>query len=85
MVYRRVIRKNRVFYSVEFEYEFEYDNDVVWFATSIPYTYSMLLKYIKSIEDNVINGAKEEEEKFNPLGKNNRDYIYVSSPNTHKI
>lgn len=79
------MRKNRVFNSVEFEYEFEYDNDIVWFATSIPYTYSMLLKYIKSIEDNVINGTKEEEDKIKPLGKNNRDYIYVSSPSTHKI
>jgi cytosolic carboxypeptidase protein 2/3 len=79
-VYRRIIRRGRVFYTVEFEYEFEYDNDIVWFATSIPYTYSMLLKYIKSIEDNVINGSKEDENQksllnFNPNNKQNKNKI----------
>ena len=54
VIYKREYRKGRVFFSLEFQYEFEYDDDIVWFATSIPYTYSMLLKYIKSIEDKVI-------------------------------
>ena len=62
-MYKKVTRKGRVFNTVEFEYEFEYDNDIVWFATTIPYTYSMLTRYIKSIEDNIINKAKDFEDK----------------------
>jgi len=64
VVYKRIMRRGRVFYNVEFEYEFEYDNDTVWFATCIPYTYSMLIRYIKSIEDNIVNAAKQEETSF---------------------
>ena len=40
--YTRITRRGRVFYTLEFEYRFEYENDTVWFATSIPYTYSTL-------------------------------------------
>jgi hypothetical protein len=80
-----VVRRGRTFFTVEFEYEFEYDNDVVWFATSIPYTYSMLLKYIKSIEDNVITPVKEEEEKDNAKGSNLGNFINLKPTTTHKI
>lgn len=59
-----------MFFSCEFEYEFEYDNDTVWFATSIPYTYSMLLKYIKSIEENIIEKTIEYENKLINENKN---------------
>lgn len=67
----KVLYIGRLFYTVEFDYEFEYDNDIVWFATSIPYTYSMLLKYIKSIEDNVINPNKEDEDNKRARPKTN--------------
>jgi cytosolic carboxypeptidase protein 2/3 len=78
-----VIRRGRVFYTVEFEYEFEYDNDIVWFATTIPYTYSMLLKYIKSIEDNIVIPVKEEE--INSKGTSFGDFINPKTTKTHKI
>ena len=68
MIYKREYRKGRVFFWLEFQYEFEYDDDIVWFATSIPYTYSMLLKYIKSIEDEVIQTG---ESTLNSANKNN--------------
>lgn len=40
--YNKIIRRGRYFFTLEFNFEFEYDNDTVWFATSIPYTYSMM-------------------------------------------
>ena len=40
--YTKVVRRGRVFFSLKFDYTFEYENDTVWFATSIPYTYSTL-------------------------------------------
>jgi cytosolic carboxypeptidase protein 2/3 len=35
---------------LSFEYTFEFDNDSVFFAHSVPYTYSMLLKELGEIE-----------------------------------
>lgn len=79
-----MVRRGRIFYTLEFEYEFEYDNDTVWFATSIPYTYSMLLKYIKSVEDNIINPVKESEKvQENWMGFG--EFINLRATRTNKI
>ena len=43
-----IIRKKK-FYKLSFTYTFEHDNDSVYFATCIPYTYSELLKFIKTL------------------------------------
>ena len=40
--YNKVVRRGRVFFTLEFDYKFEYEDDIVWFATCIPYTYSTL-------------------------------------------
>ena len=34
-----------------FDYEFEYDNDEVYFAYSVPYTYSMLLSFLQHLAE----------------------------------
>ncbi len=34
--------KGRKFYTMSFSVTFEYEDDKVWFAYTIPYTYSML-------------------------------------------
>lgn len=36
--------KKRVLYTLSFDYEFEYDNDTVFFANSLPYFFSDLMK-----------------------------------------
>jgi hypothetical protein len=42
-------QKSKKYYRLSFEFTFENDDDHVWFAYSIPYSYSMLTQYIKSI------------------------------------
>lgn len=75
MKYNRVVRRGRVFYSLEFDYKFEYENDTVWFATAIPYTYSTLWKYIKSIESKICHTNVNSLNYSNPLNKLKRDYV----------
>lgn len=41
--------KGRKYYTMSFSVTFEYEDDKVWFAYTIPYTYSMLTQYIKAI------------------------------------
>ena len=41
--------KKRRYYCLSFDYTFEHTDDHVWFAFAIPYTYTMLTQYIKSV------------------------------------
>ena len=43
--------KNDYYYSLRFEYEFQHDNDVVYFAYAVPYTYTELSQYITKLTD----------------------------------
>jgi hypothetical protein len=42
-------RKGRQYFTLSFSVTFDYEDDKVWFASTIPYTYSMLTQYIKAI------------------------------------
>ena len=42
-------RSRKRFNTLSFSVTFDYDDDKVWFAYTIPYTYSMLSQYIKAI------------------------------------
>ena len=44
------LSKKRNCYSLSFDYEFKYDNDVVYFANCIPYFYSTLMKELNEYE-----------------------------------
>ena len=41
---------NKTYYTLTFTHEFEYSNDSVFFAYSVPYTYSDLLDELMNIE-----------------------------------
>jgi len=45
---------NRTYYTLTFTHEFQYDDDSVFFAYSIPYTYSDLLDDMIAIENDPI-------------------------------
>ena len=38
------------YFTLSFEYTFEYDNDEVYFSHSVPYTFSNLLKDMHAFE-----------------------------------
>ena len=83
----RVIKCNRKnFYSLSFDYTFEYDNDEIYFANSIPYTYSNLNKDLNEY-------TKYEYEKYyyfqrkklcSTILHNDIDYIIINN-NTNII
>ena len=39
----------RIYYMLSFQYEFEFNDDEVYFSYSLPYTFSMCLNYTKII------------------------------------
>ena len=50
-----IVRKTRSdehehYYSLEFNYHFEYPNDTVYFAMNVPFSYSRLMRLLKHIE-----------------------------------
>ena len=54
LLYYRLIAgsQTKVFYSLSFEYTFEYANDLTYFAYSIPYKYSDLLNLLSELKNN---------------------------------
>ena len=60
--YRRETSQNgmshfqqRCYYTFSFSHTFENDNDVVYFAYSVPYTYTMLTEYLCEIQSKQLN------------------------------
>jgi hypothetical protein len=37
------------YYSLSFDYKFEYQDDEVWFANAVPYTYTDMQHFVKSL------------------------------------
>ena len=49
-LYSKYVLKSNIYYELSFEYEFEYENDIVYFAYAPPYTYSKLLELLKELK-----------------------------------
>ena len=56
-LYRFIKGKRQYYYSLSFDYTFEYDDDEIYFANSIPYTYSDMIKDLNEY-------TKKENEKY---------------------
>ena len=79
-VYNTNNDKKRNLHSLSFDYEFKYDNDIVYFANSLPYFYSSLMKEL--------NHYELDEEKYpyfhrktlaTTLGGNDLDMFTINS------
>ena len=79
-VYNTNSDKKRNLHSLSFDYEFQYDNDTVYFANCLPYFYSTLMKELNHYELN--------EEKYpyfhrktlaTTLGGNDLDMFTINS------
>lgn len=57
---------------LSFDFTFDYDDDHVWFAYTIPYSYSMLTQYIKSI-------VQEQRKNMEAEGSKKRGKILQES------
>jgi hypothetical protein len=68
------------FYSVTFSYLFHHSKDTVYFAYSIPYTYSDLMKYLLSLENNQkVNSLFSRRLLCTSIGGNRCDYLTITS------
>lgn len=79
-LYKFVKDSKRKLYSLCFSYEFEYDNDTIFIANTLPYTYTDLMKELNDIQKN--------ENKYDffyrkplcsTLAGNNLDYLTITS------
>ena len=48
----RLMSSRKVYFMLSFDFSFEYDDNTVWFAYAIPYTFTKLSKFIESINEN---------------------------------
>ena len=79
-VFNQTTERKRLLYSLTFDYEFKYDNDIVYFANCIPYFYSTLMKELNKYE------LDEENYPFfhrktlcSTLGGNDLDMFTINS------
>ena len=79
-LYKLHKEKKKLYSSLIFNYEFEYDDDIVYFANTIPYTYTDLNRELNEFE--------KDEKKYNyitrkslctTLGGNNVDIITIAA------
>jgi len=79
-LFKYVREQKRFLSSLSFSYEFEYENDTVYFANTVPYTYTDLFKELNELQKN--------DTKYNfllrktlctTLAGNNVDYITITS------
>jgi hypothetical protein len=79
-LFKYVREQRRSLSSLNFSYEFEYDNDVVYFANTVPYTYTDLFKELNDLQK---NDAKynflHRKTLCTTLAGNNLDYLSITS------
>jgi len=82
-IFKYVRDQKRYLSSLSFTYEFEYDNDTVYFANSIPYTYTDIFKELNEIQKNdKLSSLVHRKILCTTLAGNNLDYITLTNPDT---
>ena len=73
--------KNKSYYTLSFEYTFEYSYDLVFFSYSIPYTYTDLIKLLDSYEvDRRISQFYARKTICKSIGGNNIYSVTITHP-----
>ncbi len=76
--YLRETKRN--LYSLSFNYEFEYDNDVVYFVNAIPYTYTDLTRELNEFKKNEVRYDYITRKCLSTtLAGNNLEYFTITS------
>lgn len=79
-LFKYVKEQKRFLSSLSFSYEFQYDKDIVYFANTVPYSYTDLFKELNELQKN--------DSKYNflyrktlctTLAGNNLDYVTITS------
>lgn len=79
-LYKYVSDKKRLLSSLSFEYKFEYDDDLVYFANTVPYRYTEL---IRDLSPYLIDEAKhnfiQQKTLCKTLAGNDLDYLTITN------
>ena len=65
MMYDNQNMRKRLYFQLGWDYTFEYDDDEVFFAYSLPYSFSMVSNLVQKIQeqqDQLINEYKRKQE-----------------------
>ena len=79
-LFKYVREQKRSLSSLSFSYEFEYDNDTVYFANTVPYTYTDLFKELNDLQKNDSKYSFLHRKTLcTTLAGNNLDYVTITS------
>lgn len=79
-LFKYVKEQKRMLSSLSFSYEFEYNNDTVYFANTVPYTYTDLFKELNDLQKNDSKyNFSHRKTLCTTLAGNNLDYITITS------
>ena len=82
-ILRETSRIGKCYYTLTFTYTFEFSNDVVYFAYSLPYSYTSLQQLLDSYEkDPSRNQYVHRKTLCRSLGGNNCDYLTITNKGT---
>lgn len=81
--YRRDHVASKTFYTMTFSYTFPEDRDVVYFAYSVPYTYTQLNEYLKALEDDPARCLYVTRKTLcRTIAGNKCEYLTITNPGT---
>jgi len=79
-LFKYVREQKRFLSSLSFSYEFEYENDTVYFANTVPYTYTDVFKELNDLQKNDSKyNFLNRKTLCNTLAGNNLDYLTITS------
>lgn len=80
-LYRTCKGKRQYFYTLSFDYTFEYDDDEVYFANCIPYTYTDIMKHLNELQkyENTKYPYFTRKTLCTTLAGNDVDYITINN------
>lgn len=83
-LYKFVRDQKRFLSSLSFTYEFEHDDDTVYFANTIPYTYTDIFKELNEIQKNdKLSDLVHRKTLCTTLAGNNLDFLTLTNPDTY--
>mmetsp|Transcript_19970 Transcript_19970/g.36999 ORF Transcript_19970/g.36999 Transcript_19970/m.36999 type:complete len:620 (+) Transcript_19970:488-2347(+) len=81
--HRRENVPTKTYFTLTFTYEFPSDNDTVYFAYSVPYTYSMLKEFLNSLESDPSRSQYITRKNLcRTLAGNKCEYLTITNPSS---
>jgi hypothetical protein len=84
-MFKYVKESKRYLSSLTFKYDFEYDDDTIYFANTVPYLYTELIKELNDLENNGMKSELFYRKILSPtLAGNNLELLTITSNDNSK-